>query len=122
MPRLHYLKENLGATATVALGLLPYGGTEYYAQRTGRVRSLTALLTEPRSAGTLTLKVTKNGAAQAALNLTLDAGATQFNHAFVDRDDLTFVAGERLGVQAVTSGFGPTTADAVAILDLDEGL
>ncbi len=122
MPRLHYLKENLAATATVAMSLLPYGGGEYYAQRTGRVRSITAFLTEPRTAGTLTVKVTKNGVAQAALNLTFDAAATQFNEAYGDRDDLTFVAGERLGVQAVTSGLGPTTSDAIAILDIDEGV
>lgn len=37
--------------------LLPYGGIEYYIQRAGRVRGLTAFLTEARSAGTLIFKV-----------------------------------------------------------------
>jgi hypothetical protein len=122
MPRLHFLKENLAASATGAMALLPYGGTDYYAQRAGRVRSVTALLTEARAAGSLTVKVTKNGAAQTALNLTIDGSATQFDEAFGDRDDLVFAAGDRLGVQAVTSGFGPTTSDAIAVLDLDEGV
>ncbi len=122
MSRLHFLKENLAASATAAMTLLPYTGAEYYAQRAGRVRSLTTMLTEARSGGTLTVKVTKNGAAQTALNLTIDATATQFNEAYGDQDDLTFAAGDRLGVQAVTSGFGPTTSDAIAILELDEGV
>lgn len=122
MPRLHYLKENLAASATAPLTLLPYAGSDYYAQRTGRVRSVTAFLTEPRTAGTLTVQVTKNGVAQTALNLTLDASATRYDEAFGDGNDLTYAAGDRLGVQAVTSGFAPTTSDVVAVVELDEGL
>lgn len=119
--RLHFLKENISGTATAAMTLLPYAGTEYSAQRAGRVRSLTALLTEARTAGTLTIKITKNGTAQTVLNLTIDATATQYDETFGDQDDLTYAAGDRLGVQVVSASFTPTTSDAVAILDLDEG-
>lgn len=122
MPRLHFLKENLPASATSSMTLLPYAGTEYYAQRNGRVRSVTALLTEARTAGTLTLKVTKNGVAQTALNLSIDASATQYDEAFGDRDDLTFAAGDRIGLQVVSASFAPTTSDAVGLLELDEGM
>lgn len=120
--RLHFLKENLPGSATSAMTLLPYGGTEYYAQRAGRVKSLTTFLTEARSAGTATFKVTKNGAAQTVLNTTIDGSATQYDEAFGDQDDLTYQAGERLGLQGVTSGWTPTTSDAIGILELDEGL
>ena len=122
MPRLHFLKENLSGTATAPMTLLPYGGTDYYAQKAGRVKSITGFLTEARTAGTLTLKVTKNGAAQTVLNLTLDANATQYDEAFGDQDDLTFAAGDRIGLQCVTAAWTPTTSDAIGILDLDEGL
>ncbi len=118
--RLHFLKENLSGTATAAMTLLPYGGTEYYAQHAGRVKAVTALLTEPRTAGTLTLKVTKNGAAQTVLNLTLDASATQYDEAFGDSDDLTYQAGDRIGLQAVTAAWTPTTSDAVGLLEVEE--
>lgn len=120
--RLHFLKENVASSATAAMTLLPYTGSEYYVQRAGRVRTLTAFLTEARAGGDLTVKVTKNGVAQTALNLTIDASTTQFDEAYGDQDDLTFAAGDRLGVQVVTAGFGPTTSDAIAILELDEGV
>ena len=120
--RLHFLKENLPTTATNAMTLLPYAGTEYHAQRPGRVRSVTGFLTEARTAGTATFKVTKNGVAQTALNLAIDAGAVQYDETYGDQDDLTYAAGDRIGLQVVTAGFTPTTSDAVAILDMDEGL
>lgn len=122
MPRLHFLKENIPGSATSAMTLLPYSGTDYYAQRAGRIRGLTALLTEARSAGTLTFKVTKNGAAQTVLNATIDAGAIIYDEVYGDQDDLTYEAGDRLGLQVVSAGFTPTTSDAVGILDVEEGL
>jgi len=122
MPRLHFLKENLPGTATSAMTLLPYGTNEYYAQRAGRVKALTAFLTEARSAGTATFKITKNGVAQTILNTTIDGNAVQYDEAFGDQDDLTYQAGDRLGLQVVTSSFTPTTSDAIGILELDEGL
>jgi hypothetical protein len=118
--RLHFLKENLSGTATAAMALLPYGGTEYYAQHAGRVKSVTALLTEPRTGGSLTVKVTKNGAAQTVLNLTLDGSAPQYDETFGDSDDLTFAAGDRIGLQAVTASWTPTTSDAVGLLEVEE--
>jgi hypothetical protein len=120
--RLHFLKENLAGSATAAMTLLPYAGSEYHAQRAGRVKAVTGFLTEPRTAGTATVKVTKNGVAQAALNLTLDAGAIQFDEAYGDQDDLTYAAGDRIGIQVVSAAFTPTTSDAIGILELDEGL
>src|SRR5688572_506646 len=114
--RLHFLKENLAGAATAATTVLPYTGTEYYAHRAGRATSLT----EPHTAGTATGKVTKNGAAQSTLNLTLDGNATQFDEAYGHQDDLTYAAGDHLGVQVVTAAFTPTTSDAIALLDLDE--
>ena len=122
MPRLHFLKENVAGTATAALTLLPYAGSEYHAQRAGRVRGLTGLLTEALTAGTLTFKITKNGTAQTVLNLSMSTTVVQYDEAFGDQDDLTYAAGDRLGVQVVSSGFTPNTSDAVAILDLDEGV
>ena len=91
-------------------------------ERAGRVRGLTAFLTEARSAGSLTFKVTKNGSAQTALNAAIDSGAVQYDEVFGDAGDLTYAAGDRLGLQVVSSGFTPTTSDAVGILELDEGL
>lgn len=120
--RLHFLKENLPGSATSPMTLLPYGVTDYYTQRAGRVKSLTTFLTEAHSAGTATFKITKNGAAQTVLNTAIDANATIFDEAFGDQDDLTYQAGDRLGLQVVTSGWTPTTSDAIGILELDEGL
>ncbi len=120
--QLHFLKENLAANATAAMTLLPYTSTEYYAQRAGRVKAVTAFLTEARAAGSLTFKVTVNGAAQTALNLIIDASATQYDEAFGDSDDLTYQAGDRLGLQVITASWAPTTSDAIGILDLDEGM
>jgi len=118
--RLHFLKENLSGTATAAMTLLPYGGTDFFAQRAGRVKSVTAILTEARTAGTLTIKVLKNGAAQTVLNLVLDSSSTQYDETFGDLDDLTYSAGDRIGLQAVTAAWTPTTADVVGILELDD--
>ena len=122
MPRLHFLKENIPGTATSARTLLPYGTSEYYAQRAGRVKALTAFLTEARSAGTATFKITKNATAQTVLNATIDANATILDEAFGDQDDLTYQAGDRIGLQVVTASWTPTTSDAIGIVDLDEGL
>ena len=120
MPRLYYLKENVSGTATAAATLLPYGGTEYYAQRAGRVRALTLLATEARTAGTLTAKVRVNGAASSVLAPQLTSAPSQFAEAFGDEDDLTYAAGARIGIDIITAGWTPTTSDAIAILDLEE--
>lgn len=122
MTRLHFLKENIPGSATTALTLVPYAGTEFFAQKSGHVSRLTAFLTEARTAGTLTFKVTKNGTAQSAVNATIDANATQYDEVFGDSDDLTFLAGDRIGVQVVSASFTPTTSDAVAVLDLSESM
>lgn len=121
MTKLHFLKENIAGTATAAMTLLPYTGTEYYAQRAGRVKALTALLTEARTAGALTFKITKNGTAQTVINATIDASAIQYDEVFGDKDDLTYAAGDRIGLQVISASFTPTTSDAVGILELDEG-
>ena len=118
--KLYFLEENLAGSATQACVLVPYAGNEFFAQRNGRVRSLTALVTELWTAGTLTVKVTKNGTAQTVLNCLIDTTNRQFDEAFGDLDDLTYSAGDRIGVQAVTSGWTPTTSDLLAILDLDD--
>lgn len=120
--RLYFLKENLPGTATSPMTLLPYTGSEFYAQRAGRVKSVTTFVTEARSAGSATFKVTKNGAAQTVLNTAIDGSATQFDETFGDQDDLTYQAGDRIGLQVVTAGWTPTTSDAIGILELDEGI
>lgn len=36
----------------------------------------------------------------------------QYDEAFGDQDNLTYAAGDRIGLQAVTASFTPTTSDA----------
>jgi len=60
--------------------------------------------------------------AQTVLNLTIDPSAVQRDEASGDQDDLTYQAGDCIGLQVVTAGFTPTTSDAVGILELDDGL
>ncbi len=122
MTRLYWLYENLAGTATNTATLLPYTGTLYYARRAGRVRSVTVVLTEARTAGTAIAKVVKNGTAATTLNVTIDGTNTRFKEAFGDLDDLTFVAGDSIGVQVVTSGWTPTTSDAFVLVELEESL
>ncbi len=120
--QLHFLKENIAGTATAAMTLLPYGTTEYYLQKSGHVSRITVMLTEARTAGMLTFKITKNGTAQTVLNGTIDSGAAQYEEVFGDNDDLTFQAGDRIGLQVVSASFTPTTSDAIGIVELQESL
>ncbi len=120
--QLHFLKENISGTATASMTLLPYGGNEYYVQKSGHISRITIVLTEARTAGTLTFKITKNGAAQTVLNAAIDSGSTQYEEVFGDNDDLAFLAGDRIGLQVVSAGFTPTTSDAVGIVTLEEAL
>ena len=122
MQRLHFLKENISGSATVAMSLLPYVTTEYSIQKSGHVSRITIMLTEARTGGTLTFKITKNGTAQAVLNAAIDATTTQYDEVFGDGDDLPFQAGDRIGLQIVSASFTLTTSDAVGIVELEEAL
>lgn len=121
MTRLFFIYSNPAGTASNVATLLPYTGTDYYAQKAGRVKSVTIVASSARTAGTLTGQVLINATADTVINPAIGANNTQFAEKFGDRDDLTFVAGDRIGLQAVTAGWTPTTNTIIGIVEIDEG-
>lgn len=119
MRRLYFLYENLAGTADNSATLLPYAGTVWTADRPGRVVSVTVLATEARTAGTLTVKPTKNGTEQTTINPVLNATNTRFATARGDADDIVYAAGDTIGVNCETAAWTPTTSDAIVIVEVD---
>jgi hypothetical protein len=118
-----WLKENLTATQTnQPLSLLGYTAeTEYICPFALCVSRIRAILTEKRTAGTLTVTIWKNGAAVASpAALTLDASNPQFRDVAVDQSQATqFALGDRLALVFTTdAAWLPVTSDLVAIVSL----
>jgi hypothetical protein len=122
-----FTRPNLVGTGTAALQLMfATSGTAFQlatvdlvAARAGRVVGLHLISNAARTAGTATARVRVNGtpAAFAADAVQLNGTTTQRDSALVAYSSgLAFVAGDTLGIEVVTSGWTPTTADFVGWL------
>jgi hypothetical protein len=87
--------------------------TVWVAPRSGRSNGLFVKLSAASTSGTLIVEIYKNGVSTGS-QATLSSG-----HSFAQSTlSVTFVAGDTLGIHISTSGFGPTTADAIAGLEV----
>jgi len=120
---LAWLKENLTASQTnQPLTLLGYTAeTEYVCPFDLCVSRIRAILTEKRTAGTLTVTVWKNGVAVSfPAALTVNALNPQFRDVAVDQSQATqFALGDRLALVFTTdAAWLPVTSDLIAIVSL----
>lgn len=76
----------------------------------GSITGVTIAVNDSRTAGTLTATVTLNGAAT-ALTTQINGTGTDFAHTAVAAGTITFVAGDRIGIDMSKATFTPTTAD-----------
>lgn len=122
-----FSRGNIAGTASTALQFFFADGASTFAMQqvdiiaplAGRVIGISLLSNAARTAGTATARVLINGSSTA-----FDGGSVQLNATNLTRDSslvayssgLTFTAGNRLGVEIVTSGWTPTTADMTAWL------
>ena len=123
MPEGHelaWLKENLTASQTdQPLTLLGYTSeTEYVCPFPLCITHLRAILTEPRTAGELTVTIFKNGVAVTVpAAITIDADTPQFANVDVDESQADrFALGDRLAVVFTTdASWLPVTSDLIVI-------
>lgn len=117
--------SNLAASATAAMEAMFLDGTtvsrstgDFYISRNGEVIGITAIANANRTGGTATVELTVNGVAQTfdgGATCVLDATNTRRHAVLVatgDGEDVT--AGQRVGLQVTTSGWGPTTVELIA--------
>lgn len=119
-----WFQENVAASQTdVALTRLATTTevpTRWIAVRSGSVTGVNVKANAPRSAGTLTIKVFKNGAQLGTLTAVLDGTNTTFKATTQAKDVDTFVAGDELELTITTdAGWLPTTADIRAALEIE---
>ena len=76
----------------------------------GSITGVTVSVNETRTAGTLTATVTKNGAAT-ALTAVINGTDTDFAHTAVAAGTITYLAGDRIGIDMSKATYTPTTAD-----------
>lgn len=102
------------AQAAVALDVLGLAGnTEYVLPYAGSVVGISIASNDARTAGTLTVDATIDGAVT-GLQAILDAANTQYKATTQARELDTFAAGQRIGVKITTdAGWLPVTADIV---------
>ncbi len=88
------------------------GAVKYVVMRqAGSITGISIASSEARSAGSLTVEVSKNGAG-VGLTVVLNASNTTYHYGTQAKGTDTFVAGDRVGVLATTSAdWAPTTAD-----------
>lgn len=122
-----FTRPDLAGTGTAALqsmfsasvSTFALGTVDPVAPRAGRVIGLTLIANDARTAGTATARVRINGSAT-----DFDGGSVQLNGTNTQRasglvayaSGVTFNAGNTLGIEVVTSGWTPTTADFVGWL------
>ena len=88
----------------------------------GSVIAISISLTAARTTGTCTMQVKKNGVAQTAADQTaiIDAVNTQTKYTIL-ASPITYVAGDRIGLQTVTAGtFNNDKADATLLAYCEE--
>lgn len=108
-----WLQDNVAALQTavaLAVGTTPTRN-ERIVTRGGSIIGVVVLSNEARTAGTMTVEVTKNGVGT-GLTAVLDATNTTFKATTQAKDADTFVAGDRIGAIITTDAtWAPTTAD-----------
>lgn len=101
---------NQSAVALVVSGATP---TEITMPKPGHILGISIASNAARSAGTLTVDVTKDGTVQ-TVQAILDGTNTQYHYGTVDRGSKEFSAGDRIGVKITTdASWAPTTADII---------
>jgi hypothetical protein len=116
--RRYYLSEDLAGDATAGLTLLPYTGTDFHVPVKSYVSRIIALLTEAATAGTAKVHSKKNGSQNSTAWLTLSTTVPRLAEVALDMDDIALEVGDRLGFEAVTVSFTPTSSDLLVICEL----
>lgn len=94
--------------------------TGWIAPRAGSVTGIAVHSNAARTAGTLTLRVFRNGTQLGTLGATLDGSATTFRAVYQEKDVATFQAGDILDVRVSTDAtWAPTTGDIRGILEVE---
>lgn len=119
-----WFQENVAASQTdVALTRLATTTevpTRWIAVRSGSITGMNVKSNAARLAGTLTVKVFKNGVVLGTLTAILDGTNTTFKASTQAKDVDTFIAGDELELRITTDGaWSPTTADIRASLELE---
>ena len=118
-----FLKENVPAnTANQTTSLLGYTSeTEFVAPFAGRISRVRIIMTEPRTAGTLTLRIQRNGVNMASPGaLLIDDDPAQFLDSIIPESGADAIAkGDKLKPLLTTdAGWLPTTSDCIIIISL----
>jgi len=93
---------------------------KWIAPRAGSVTGVWVKANTPRTAGTLTIKVFRNGAQLGTLTAVLDGANTTFKATTLAKDTITFVAGDELETTVTTdAGWLPVTADIRTGLEVE---
>lgn len=119
-----WYQENAAASQTdVALTRLATTTevpTRWIAVRAGSVTGVNVKSNAARIAGSLTIKVFKNGTVLGTLTAVLDGTNTTFKATTQAKDTDTFVAGDELELRVTTDGsWSPVTADIRAALEIE---
>lgn len=113
--------DNAAASLSAA-AMTRLGGTaedSYVCMRAGSITGVSVRTSSPRTAGTLTATVYRDGAA-IGLTAVLDGTNTIFKATTQGMDVNTFAAGGRLDVRLTTSAdWAPTTADIRAAIEVE---
>lgn len=106
-------RADVAASQSAVALKLNANNDELVMPRNGSIVAITVASNAARTAGTLTVKPTVNGAEQ-LLSAVLDAANTQFKSTTQAVGTETFTAGQRIGVKITTDAtWAPITADIV---------
>jgi len=114
----HMIAEDLAAGATESLLVLPYYGNDLQIEVAGYVSRLLGLLSEELTAGTLDVRQKLNGTQLATARLAFTTTVNRIHDVTFVSTDMPVAKGDRLGFDAVTSGFAPTTDDLILIVEI----
>ena len=119
-----WYQENVAASQTdvvmTRLATSTEAPAKWIAPRAGSVTGVWVKANTPRTAGTLTIKVFRNGAQLGTLTAVLDGANTTFKATTLAKDTITFVAGDELETTVTTdAGWLPVTADIRTGLEVE---
>ncbi len=121
--QLFYLIDAAAGAATEAMILPQFGAIEdFVADAKYLAERITLITSEVWTAGTATLYLRKNGTQGATALGLIDTDNNWQDQNAPDPNDAEhqFDIGDRIGLDLVTAGWTPTSADILAILELSK--